>query len=180
MSKLQTGNCVNKAVAIICCQNHRLVFYWGYTNSFSTSCWILYNSYLHWQLHMCRFLGTYRCSSPQTPYVKASLWSFLRCVWLSSNCHQSEGSQLDCEAQLWGFPCPGQAPAPLYLWPPLLPVARVASIGQFDRPVRSKELQVCHLKCFLGSFGFFNLSFSSVSRWHRFIFTAYKDIIGKI
>lgn len=149
-------------------------FCWACTNSFSTSCWILYNSGLHWQLLV-------HISAHVAPFLRRRTWKHLcEVFWYSANCHQSEGSQLDCEAQLWGFPSPGQAPAPLYLWPPLLPVAWAASIGQFDRPVRSKELQVCHFKCFFkGAFNFF-YSFVGVLRWSMFIFTIYKDIIGKV
>lgn len=32
-------------------------FCFGWTNSFSTSCWMWYNSDLYWQLHVCRVLG---------------------------------------------------------------------------------------------------------------------------
>lgn len=63
----------------------------------------------------------------------------LACWLHSHDCCHFEGSQLDCEAQLWGFPCLGQTPAPLHLWPTLLTAAWAASIGQSDWSVRGKH-----------------------------------------
>lgn len=78
------------------------------------------------------------CSHDRCSLINCILHLFL--CW----CHTrfyccSEGSELDCEAQLWGFPCPGQAPSSLHLWPTLFPAAWAASIGQSDWSVRGKH-----------------------------------------
>lgn len=76
--------------------------------------------FIHIQLCLCLLAGC----------THISLFLFFRHL---------EGSKLDCEAQLWGFPCPGQAPTPLHIWQTLLSAAGAASSWESDGPVGGKN-----------------------------------------
>lgn len=72
-------------------------FCWGWTDHFPTNCWILYNSDLHWQLHVCRPLGT-RLKSVQYVVIllNASLWRFV--MFFMAKCKLS---MVDLKGRSW-------------------------------------------------------------------------------